>query len=114
MFARPSSDIWLVPAKGGEPRRLELNADGVMDSWHQWSENGRWLLFAAKRGDNATRLMASYVDGNGQTSPPFALAEVAGRKINIPQYQAANTTVPLSLAAFNDIINQVYGTDKTE
>ncbi len=114
VFARPSSDIWLVPAKGGEPRRLELNADGVMDSWHQWSENGRWLLFAAKRGDNATRLMASYIDGNGETSPPFALAEVAGRKINIPQYQAANTTVPLSLAAFNQIIDQVYSTDKTE
>ena len=45
VFARKTSDIYLLPRTGGTPKRLSLNAEGVMDSWHRWSKDGRRMFF---------------------------------------------------------------------
>jgi hypothetical protein len=43
------SMIYVVPAKGGEPRLLTPNASSW---WHSWSADGATILFAGMRNDN--------------------------------------------------------------
>jgi dipeptidyl aminopeptidase/acylaminoacyl peptidase len=87
VYARKSSDIWLMPAAGGEPRRLLLNREGGMDSWHSWSPDSRWLAFASKREEGGmTALYLSRIGDDGTDSPPIKLAGFPGMKINTPQF----------------------------
>lgn len=44
---RTQSDIWLVPASGGEPRRLA--ASPKHDRHPRWSPDGRWIAFESNR-----------------------------------------------------------------
>jgi Tol biopolymer transport system component len=43
----PDSELFIIPAEGGEARRLRANTPR-MNSWHSWSSNGRWLVFSSK------------------------------------------------------------------
>ena len=44
---RGNSDLWLVPATGGEPRRL--TASPKHDRHPTWSPDGKWLAFESNR-----------------------------------------------------------------
>ena len=44
---RPDSQLYIIPAGGGTARRLRANTR-LMNSWHSWSPNGRWLVFSSK------------------------------------------------------------------
>ncbi len=44
------------------------------NSWHAWSPNGRWLVFASKTNTAYTELFLAHVDENGKDSPPVLLA----------------------------------------
>lgn len=51
-----------------------LNSNFDSDSYHAWSSNSRWVIFASKREDGFyTRLYIGYVDENGNTYKPFLL-----------------------------------------
>ena len=87
VYARRSSDIWLLPAAGGTPRRLRLNAEGAMDSWHSWSSDSHWLAFSSNReGTGMTALYLASVDDDGNTAPPVKLAGFDAMKVNTPQF----------------------------
>ena len=45
---RSNSDLWLVPADGGEPR--QLTASPKHDRHPTWSPDGKWLAFESNRG----------------------------------------------------------------
>ena len=73
-FARPEADLYLVPATGGEARRLAVNTAGRMDSWPSWSLDGRWLAWASRRDDpDRTHVYLTRIDDNGRASPPVRL-----------------------------------------
>lgn len=87
IFARQSSDIYLWSASDNSVRKLELNRDNAMDSWHDWSSDSRWLVFSSKRSSNhLTGLYLSYIDDNGISHPPVKLASEIGHKVNTPQF----------------------------
>ena len=44
---RTQSDLWLVPAAGGEPRRL--TSASKHDRHPRWSPDGRWIAFESNR-----------------------------------------------------------------
>lgn len=72
---KSTSNLWLVPANGGEPRRLTTAA--ANDSAPAWSPDGRRIAFVSKRGDDETSaLYVIPVDG-GEAEEilemPFAL-----------------------------------------
>ena len=51
--AGTASDVYVVPASGGEPKRLTFdNAD--TDGTPAWTENGRDVIFSSKRGGLST------------------------------------------------------------
>ncbi|MEG2665965.1 MAG: hypothetical protein RSA02_02990, partial [Bacteroidales bacterium] len=51
-----------------------LNSNADADSYHSWSRNSHWVVFASKRQDGFyTRLYIGYVDSNGRTYKPFML-----------------------------------------
>ena len=47
MLLQKDSELYILPAEGGQARRLLCNA-GRMNSWHSFSPNGKWLVFSSK------------------------------------------------------------------
>jgi tetratricopeptide (TPR) repeat protein len=87
MLLQPDSALWLAPADGGEPRRMVCNSAN-MNSWHSWSPNSRWIVFATKARGAYTQLCMAYVDADGKDYPPVLLEQAQGgdRACNIPEF----------------------------
>jgi Flp pilus assembly protein TadD len=101
MLLMPDSELYIIPAAGGEARRLRANTPR-MNSWHSWSSNGRWLVFSSKANTAYTQLFLTHIDENGQSTPPVVLDRFTGtdRAANIPEF------VPLPAVAIAKIKEQ--------
>ena len=88
MLLQPDSTLYIMPAEGGEPRRMRCNLAGKMNSWHSWSPNGKWLVFASKVGGPFTQLWLTHIDGEGNDTPAVLLENftAADRAANIPEF----------------------------
>jgi hypothetical protein len=73
MLNRPDSAMYILPAEGGTPRRLRGNAPGRMNSWHSFSPNGRWLVYASKAAGPMTQMWLTHIDSDGNDSVPVML-----------------------------------------
>jgi hypothetical protein len=84
---RPDSQLYIVPFAGGEARRLRANTR-LMNSWHSFSPNGRWLVFSSKSRSPYTQMYLTHIDENGNSSPPIYIdnATAANRAVNIPEF----------------------------
>lgn len=87
MLLQPDSILYVIPAEGGTPRRMNCNLS-LMNSWHSWSPNGRWLIFASKHRSPYTQLYITHVDENGNDTPAVLLENfvLEERAINIPEF----------------------------
>lgn len=98
MLLMPDSVLYVIPAEGGEPRRLRANTP-LMNSWHSFSSNGRWLVFSSKAYTPYTQLFLTHFDEQGRTTPPVVLDRFTepDRAANIPEF------VPLPATAIAKI-----------
>jgi len=95
-----SSDLYLMDLQTGRYHRLDINSD-ESDSWHSWSSNGRWLVFASKRGNGLfARLYISHVDPQGRFSKPLLIPQqdprfydAFAKTYNVPEL--ASVPVPI-------------------
>jgi hypothetical protein len=87
MLLQPDSQLYIMPLEGGSPRRLVANRAG-MNSWHSWSSNSRWLVFASKVNGPYTQLFLTHIDEEGQDSVPVLLEQFTTpqRAANIPEF----------------------------
>jgi len=87
MLLMPDSELFIVPAAGGEARRLRANTPR-MNSWHSFSSNGRWLVFSSKANTPYTQLFLTHIDEQGNSTPPVVLDRFTGsdRAANIPEF----------------------------
>ena len=87
MLLQPDSELYIIPAEGGQARRLECNTSR-MNSWHSWSPNGKWLVFSSKEYSAYTQLFLTHIDGQGHSSVPVVLSRFTApeRAANIPEF----------------------------
>ncbi len=87
MLLQPDSELYIMPAEGGQPRRMRCNTSR-MNSWHSWSPNGKWLVFVSKANTPYTQLFLTHVDEAGRSSPPVLLEHFTApdRAANIPEF----------------------------
>ena len=87
MLLMPDSELYIIPAEGGEARRLRANTPR-MNSWHSFSSNGRWLVFSSKALTPYTQLFLTHIDGQGRSTPPVVLDRFTDtdRAANIPEF----------------------------
>jgi len=84
---RPDSQLWIVPAAGGQARRMHCNTP-LMNSWHSFSPNGRWLVFSSKARSPYTQMYLTHIDEQGNDSPAILIdkATAANRAVNLPEF----------------------------
>jgi tetratricopeptide (TPR) repeat protein len=87
MLLQPDSELYIIPAEGGEARRLRANTKR-MNSWHSFSPNGKWLVFSGKPDSPYTRLYLTHIDEKGESTPAVVLDRLTspGRAANIPEF----------------------------
>jgi Tfp pilus assembly protein PilF len=84
---RPDSQLYIVPAEGGQARRMRANMS-PMNSWHSFSPNGRWLVFSSKSRGPYTKMYLTHIDEAGNDSPAILIdnATAANRAVNLPEF----------------------------
>jgi Flp pilus assembly protein TadD len=87
LLMRPDSRLFMVPFAGGKPRLMNCNTR-LMNSWHTFSPNGRWLAFSSKARGPYTQLMLTHIDANGNDTPAIIVdnTTAANRAVNIPEF----------------------------
>jgi dipeptidyl aminopeptidase/acylaminoacyl peptidase len=60
---RTTSDVWIAPVGGGEPRRL--TSSPAHDRTPRWSPDGTWILFESTR-TGSNQIWAIHPDGTGE------------------------------------------------
>jgi len=100
MLLQKDSELYILPAEGGQARRLECNTSR-MNSWHSFSPNGKWLVFASKAWSDYTQLCLTHIDDQGRASPPVLLSHLTSpdRAANIPEFLNAR---PDAIARINE------------
>ena len=75
-ICQDDADLWLMDLKTGAIRALtELNSKQT-ESFHNWSENSRWVVFSSKAEDGMyTKLYLTHIDRKGHFSKPFLLPQ---------------------------------------
>lgn len=96
-----SSDLLLMDLQDGSMRKLhEVNSPDT-ESFHNWSSNGRWILFSSRRDDGSyTRLYLAYFDRNGHGHKPFIIPQKTPdyyqnfyKSYNIPELMKGPVTI---------------------
>ena len=87
MLLMPDSRLFIVPIEGGKARMLNSNLYS-MNSWHAWSPNSRWIVFASKGMSLYTDMYLTHIDENGNDGIPVLVekARVPYRVINYPEF----------------------------
>jgi len=84
---RPDSQLYIVPAAGGPARRMRANTR-LMNSWHSFSPNSRWLVFSSKNRSPYTQMYLTHIDEQGNDSPAILIdnTTAANRAVNLPEF----------------------------
>ena len=96
-----SADLLLLDLKKNNIRLLSEANSTNTESFHNWSTNGRWILFSSRRDDGSyTRLYLSYFDRNGKARKPFVIPQEDPEfyqdfycSYNIPEFMTGPVTI---------------------
>ena len=94
------ADLWLIDLQTGKAEPFkEVNSPSV-ESFHNWSSNGRWIVMSSRRDDgNFTRPFFAHVDKDGHATKPFELPSNDPnyhrefmRSYNVPEFMRGPVT----------------------
>ncbi|MDR0541010.1 MAG: hypothetical protein LBH19_02230 [Dysgonamonadaceae bacterium] len=72
----PETDLWMLDLTAGNVNRMEKTNDRFSDSYHSWSSNSKWIVFASKRTDAVYgRPCFACVNEDGTTTKAFVLPQ---------------------------------------
>ena len=97
----------------GEIVNMDVVNSDRSDTYHSWSSDSRWFVFASKRGDGKYgRPYFSHVDENGRVTKPFVLPqedpwlyEDCLRSFNIPDL--SNGPVNFDAESIGQMVREV-------
>ena len=103
----PECTLYLADLQSGEIRPMDEIKGNKSDSYHSWSSNGRWFVFASKRGDGQYgKPYFCHLDADGRTTKPFVLPQKSSRfylynlkSFNVPDLGNASTGMTAKDAA---------------
>jgi hypothetical protein len=95
----PECTLYLADLQSGEIRPLDEIKGNKSDSYHSWSSDSRWFVFASKRGDGQYgKPYFCHLDADGRTTKPFVLPQKSTRfylynlkSFNVPDLGNAST-----------------------
>lgn len=97
------ADLKMMLLSTGEPVDISVwNDKDNTESYHSWSENGRWVMYSSRRLDGRyTRVFMAYFDRNGKPGKPFLLPQKDPRlntlrlkSFNIPEFMDGRVDMP--------------------
>ncbi len=116
-----TSDLWVKDlARDSVYVLSETSAPDAPDSYHTWSSNGRWIVFASRRDDgNYSRVHIAYFDHEGRGHKAFLLPQADPhhnllrlKSYNVPELtRNAVRTTPSHL---REVIYHTEGTPVTQ
>lgn len=72
----PESQLWLIDLTNGHVNLMPSTNGEYADTYHSWSSNSRWIVFASKRDDKVYgRPYIAHIDENGYTTKAFLLPQ---------------------------------------
>ncbi len=91
LLMRPDGRLKIIPVEGGEPRDMRCNTP-LMNSWHSWSPNSRWMVFSSKSRRPYTQLFLTHIDENGNDTPAVLVPNCTAdnRAVNLPEFLNAS------------------------
>lgn len=70
------ADLWMMDLRTGMIDTLQVVNSDMSDTYHSWSSNSRWFVFASKRDDSLYgKPYFCYVDRTGKAHKPFCLPQ---------------------------------------
>ncbi len=70
------SDQWILDLATGKARPMDEINSGEADSYHNWSDNSRWIVFTSRRTNGLySQLFLASVDEKGRATKPFLLPQ---------------------------------------
>lgn len=70
------ADLWMMDLRTGAIDTLQVVNSAMSDTYHSWSGNSHWFVFASKRDDGLYgKPYFCYVDKNGKAHKPFCLPQ---------------------------------------
>lgn len=105
------STLTMYNLRTGELKALEgvKRDQSGSDTYHSWSSDGRWFVFASKRGDGQfAKPYFCHLDGNGNPSKPFVLPQKSSRfyEINLKSFNVPDlgkSSIGISLSDIRDL-----------
>lgn len=94
------TDLWMLDCRTSAVDTLADVNGRYSDSYHCWSTNGKWIVWASKRDDRVYgRPYFAYLDSDGNVSRPFVLPQrdpsyylSQTQSFNIPELYSAPET----------------------
>ena len=95
------STLCLMDLETGEVLSLDSVKGDKSDTYHSWSSNGRWFVFASKRGDGQYgKPYFCHIDAAGNVTKPFVLPQKSSRfyeynlkSFNVPDLGSSSTGI---------------------
>lgn len=99
----PESTLYVMDLTGGKVIALDGVKGDKSDTYHSWSSNSRWFVFASKRGDGQYgKPYFCHIDAFGNTTKPFVLPQKSSRfyefnlkSFNVPDLGLTSTGLTL-------------------
>ena len=97
------ADLKMIDLHTGTSVDIDVwNDNDNTESYHSWSNNGRWVMFSSRRLDGRyTRLFIAGLDKNGKPRKPFLLPQKDPRQntlrlksYNIPEFMDGKVVMP--------------------
>lgn len=98
MMLQPDSKLFITNLETNETRELKSNLPS-MNSWHSWSPNGKWVVFASKVLSMYTDLFLTHIDENGKASTPIYIerASKPNKALNYPEFVNRDPNSPINM-----------------